>query len=139
MRYIRLMKKRMYHRPMLGRVSLGLHDAFSLLSSPVDGSRASFGRTLGWHDPEAFESENQFQLLRQRRRDLLGSTSSLHNPNEPCFARLLLRRARTICQGTLSRCQEVKANFHRAPLVASYARLPSLMATRSSGVGKSAR
>jgi hypothetical protein len=24
---------------------LGLHDAFSLLSSPVDGSRASFGRT----------------------------------------------------------------------------------------------
>jgi hypothetical protein len=33
-----------------------------------------------WHDPEAFESENKFRLLRCCGHDLLATSSSLHDP-----------------------------------------------------------
>jgi hypothetical protein len=35
---------------------------------------------IAWHEPEAFESENEFRLLRRCRRDLLTASSSLHDP-----------------------------------------------------------
>jgi hypothetical protein len=33
-------------------------------------------------DPEAFESEDEFRLLTQCRRNLLGSSSFLHDPQQ---------------------------------------------------------